>query len=71
MKKLTICLMTILLLCTTIPTTLKAANNPISLAPNQPVESNKSEVLINRLNEINAMDKSNLSKSKKNNYEKK
>ena len=67
MKKIVLCISTLLLLFTLIPTQLKAV--PDSEAPVKPstefVESVDAEILIARLAEIDAMDKSNLSSSEK------
>jgi hypothetical protein len=67
MKRPTILLMTALLLLTIIPAHLKASPEatPASQASTQSAESARANVLITRLNEINAMNKSTLAPSEK------
>lgn len=48
-----------------IPTELKAETNAVSIEKSKKVESAEAKVLINRLNEIKAMDKSNMTSSEK------
>lgn len=59
--------MTALLLFSFSPTSLIAASGttPISVPVNTPAESARAEVLLNRLDEINTVDKSELSGSEK------
>jgi hypothetical protein len=63
MKKLVLPIMTALLLFSFVPAPLSAAlgTNPSSIPVNSPVEPIPAEVLLNRLDEINTMDKSELS----------
>jgi hypothetical protein len=67
MKKLTLCLMTAFLSLTFIPNQVKAGTEivPTSMPATKPVESVQAKVLLNRLSEINAMDKSKLTSSEK------
>lgn len=66
MKKLMICVMTAVLLLTFNPTQSKAADAvPTSTPITNPANVEKVNVMIKRLNEIDAMDKSNLSASEK------
>lgn len=67
MKKIILCISTVLLLFTLIPTQLKAtsdADNPLK-SPTESVESAKADVLIARLAEIDAMDKSTMTSAEK------
>ena len=63
MKKLTLSIMTALLLLSFIPTQLKAVTetSTVSMDSTKTVESAEANALIARLDEINSMDKSNLS----------
>jgi hypothetical protein len=67
MKKLAICLMVTFLSLTLLPLQLNAANasEPSSLAAPKPAESAEVKTLELRLNEIKAMDKSNMKSSEK------
>ena len=67
MKKLTLCTMTALLLLAAAPMQANAAvkSDPIATTSNPPAKSEESEALLARLNEINTMDKSNLTSSEK------
>jgi hypothetical protein len=68
MKKFTMCLMLTCLSLTFIPLQLNAANpnEPSSLVvPPKPAESTESKTLELRLNEIKAMDKSNMNSAEK------
>ncbi len=60
MKKITMCIMAALLLLTIIPTQLKAESNPTAISA-KTVESAEAKILLSRLDEINAMDKSKMS----------
>jgi hypothetical protein len=66
MKKLTLSLM-IAILSLTFPIQLKAGTEavPTSMSVSKPVESLQAKILLNRLDEIKAMDKSNLTSSEK------
>ena len=67
MKKIILCISTVLLFFTLIPTQLKASSDADT--PSKPatemVESANADILIARLAEIDAMDKSNMSSSEK------
>jgi hypothetical protein len=67
MKKITMYLLTALLSLSFIPATLKAdaVTVPVSMTAAMPVESVESNILIGRLNEIKAMDMSNMSREEK------
>jgi hypothetical protein len=67
MKKITICLLTLFLSLTFIPSILKADTEavPVSMNTAKPVESIETNVLIARLNEIKMMDMSKLSHAEK------
>ncbi len=67
MKKLTVCILAAMLLMSFNPMPLKAEaqTGPVATAISKPTESTAANVLLNRLNEINLMDKSNLSPSEK------
>ncbi len=67
MKKLTLYMMTALMLLSFVPTQLSAVTERTSTsAPlNKPVESAEAEALLNRLKEIDAIDKSELSATEK------
>ena len=67
MKKLTVCIMAAFLSLTFIPAQLKAGTEtaPTSMPAAKPVESAQAKVLLNRLNEIKAMDKSKLTSAEK------
>ena len=67
MKKISICMMTVILSLTFIPALVKAeaAVDPTSAPISSPAEAAKANSLIVRLNEINTMDKSNLSSLEK------
>ena len=69
MKKIALCLMTICLSLTFHPLQSLAAHDakPISLAISESSEAMKAKALLLRLDEINAMDKSNLKLSEKKN----
>lgn len=62
MKKLVLPIMTALLLLSFVPAPLSAAlaTTPSSIPVNSPAASTPAEVLLNRLDEINTMDKSEL-----------
>lgn len=64
MKKLTLGVMTAFLLLSSMPTALTArtATEPMSIPANTPAVPAESTTLTARLDEINAMDKSNLSR---------
>ena len=65
MKKIAFCLMAIYLSLTFHPTQSNAASTVVSssIVASKPTESAKAKVLLQRLNEINAMDKSKLNSS--------
>lgn len=67
MKKLTVSIVTALLLSTSLPTPSKAAseNNPITVASTEAAKAAQVSTLMARLDEINAMDKSTLTKPEK------
>jgi hypothetical protein len=67
MKKLMLPIMTALLLFSFFSPSLIAASaaTPISVPVNTPVESARAEVLLNRLDEINTVDKSELNGAEK------
>jgi len=66
MKKLMMCIMAAVLLLSFNPTQSMAAEaTPISTPVANPAEVEKVNVMIKRLNEIDAMDKSNLNASEK------
>ncbi len=67
MKKLILPIMTALLLMSFVPAPLSAASGttPSSIPINSPVEPTPAEVLLNRLDEINTMAKSEMSGSEK------
>jgi hypothetical protein len=68
MKKLTLILMTAFMLLTIMPMQLKAEKKeatPVSSPATKPAETAEVNAIIARLNEIKAMDKSNLSASEK------
>jgi hypothetical protein len=66
MKKFMICIMTAVLLLSFNPMqSLAAEATPISTPVSNSAEAEKVNVMIKRLNEIDAMDKSNLSSSEK------
>lgn len=71
MKKLIVSLMTLLLLSTCIPMQLMADVTPYTMVTTKAAGAAEAEALLSRLNEIKAMDKSNLSSSEKNNFVKK
>lgn len=72
MKKIAICFLAIFLSLTFLPLKSNAATTavPTSLVVSKPAESTKAKVLLSRLNEINAMDKSNLKRFDKQNLRK-
>ncbi|MBK5286565.1 MAG: hypothetical protein JJE25_14310 [Bacteroidia bacterium] len=67
MKKLTVYLMTVLLSLTFIPVQVKAGAEPAptSMPASAPAESAQAKILLERLNEIKALDRSKLSSSEK------
>lgn len=67
MKKLTLSVLTVLLLSGFAPAKVNAVTEPdtISVVMNKPDGSAKSEALLTRLDEIKAMDKSGLTSSEK------
>jgi hypothetical protein len=67
MKKLTFCILTAFLLLSFIPTQLKANmdSNPASIAATNNVTSSNANAGLARLDEINAMDRSDLNRSEK------
>jgi hypothetical protein len=67
MKKFTIYIVTAMLLLTSVSIPLKAAEGtvPVSTTATSPAASAEANALLNRLDEINAMDKSGLSRSEK------
>lgn len=65
MKKLIVSLMTLLLLSTCIPMQLMADVTPYTMVTTKAAGAAEAEALLSRLNEIKAMDKSNLSSSEK------
>jgi|SRR5688572_31292205 len=66
MKKFMLCIMTAVLLLTFNPTPSVAAEaTPISTPVSNPADAEKVKAMVNRLKEIDAMDKSNLSSSEK------
>jgi hypothetical protein len=72
MKKLTFCLMATCLSLTLLPLQLNAATTtePSSLAAPKPAESAEVKTMELRLNEIKAMDKSNMKSAEKKNLRK-
>jgi hypothetical protein len=66
MKKLTIYLMTAMMLIT-IPMQIRAnaETEPVKTASTKTVESEQARVLVSRLDEINSMDKSNMKSAEK------
>ncbi len=62
MKKLALCMMTVFMLSAFIPTQVKAATKPakVSIVASKTVESTQAQLLLTRLDKINAMDKSML-----------
>lgn len=66
MKKLTLCIATVLLLFTLIPIHLNATDtDPVIKASTETVASAEADVLLARLDAINKMDKSTLSPSER------
>lgn len=65
MKKTTMCILTAGLLLMAMPTHLKAENNPASGKTSKTIEPAQAKILLSRLDEINEMDKSNLSSPEK------
>ncbi len=67
MKKITLCVVTALLLSTTIQAQTQTKSEPVatSLVANKADESAKAGVLLARLDKINTMDKSTLSSGEK------
>jgi len=65
MKKYIFCLMTVGLLLTIHPQITSATNTTSSIVLANSVETDRSKVLLLRLNEIKAMDKSNMTSSEK------
>jgi hypothetical protein len=67
MKKFTLYIMTAVLLLTSVSIPLKAADGivPVSTTATNPAASAEANALLNRLDEINAMDKAGLSRSEK------
>ena len=67
MKKLTLCMMAIIMSFTFISTSVTAATDltPTSIADPKMVDARQADALLERLNEIKAMDKSNLSSVEK------
>lgn len=67
MKKLTVSIVTVLLLSSYLPTPSRAAseNNPMAEASTETAKAAQAGTLLTRLDEINAMDKSTLSKPEK------
>jgi hypothetical protein len=67
MKKIILCISTVLLLFTLIPTQLKAVSDsdtPLK-SPTESVESAKADILVARLAEIDKLDKSTMSSAEK------
>jgi hypothetical protein len=67
MKKFTVYIVTAMLVLTSVSTPLKAANEtvPASTTATSPAASAEANALLNRLDEINAMDKASLSRTEK------
>jgi hypothetical protein len=67
MKKLNICVITGMLLLTTLPIQLRAATDPVAtpIAAEAAPESARAAKLLNRLKEIDAADKSGMNASEK------
>lgn len=67
MKKFTVYIVTAMLLLTSVSIPLKAAEGtvPASTTATNPAASAEANALLNRLDEINAMDKAGLSRSEK------
>lgn len=67
MKKLTLCILSTFLLLSLVPMQLKGVSVPtaVPVSSAKPAESEEAEILLSRLEEIKAMDKSGLSSSEK------
>lgn len=65
MKKLIMYGMISLLTLSTMPTPVQARSNPASTNSNAPAENHQAQVLLSRLQEINAMDKTELTRPEK------
>jgi peptidoglycan hydrolase CwlO-like protein len=65
MKKITLSIMALMMSMSFIPTQLKAETNATSIEKSKTVESAEAKVLLNRLTEIKAMDKSKMTSSEK------
>ena len=65
MKKIILCISTALLTFTFSPNELKAATDTHRIEISGPGDTASSKVLLDRLNEINAMDRSSMSRSDK------
>ena len=67
MKKLALCMMTVFMLSAFIPAHVKAATTPakLSIVATKTVQSAQAQVLLTRLDKINAMDKSMLTPAEK------
>ncbi len=65
MKKTLLCIMIAILSLTFMPVQLKASSVTVTNTPITPADSARALVLLNRLDEINAMDKSELNSSEK------
>ena len=65
MKKITLSVMTLFMLLSFIPTQLRAETNSTSIAKTKAVESAEANAMIARINEIKAMDKSQMSSQEK------
>lgn len=65
MKKIFASIMTVTLALTFTPSQLKAEANPTTITATDPAEAAKATVLLNRLNEIDAMDKASMNSAEK------
>jgi len=65
MKKIIASLMTVILALAFTPSQLKAEATPTTITATNPAEAAKATVLLNRLHEIDAMDKASLTSSEK------
>ena len=65
MKKITLSVLTLIMSLSFFPITSKAETNAVSIEKSEKVESAEAKVLLNRLSEIKAMDKSKMNASEK------
>lgn len=65
MKKITLSIVTLFMLTSFIPSELRAETNAAPMEKSKNVESAEAKVLLNRLSEIKAMDKSKMTSSEK------